>query len=184
MDTGKVLVFRDDQDRKAMISHRGANVSLTPDDIDFDLIKRCEALFISGYALLHPPQCQAALSAAKASRDAGNFVAFDIVPHRVFSKPLGPEYTECLSLANAIFLEAGTARRMLRHDWTDTDAIVKELLRMHDLVVLRVSNDMEIVATRTATAIFDTGYSSADLKLGYLDRLAAARLYTYLRSKS
>ena len=182
-DTGKVVILRDSNDQKAMISHRGANVSLNPGELNPEIIKNCDLLYISGYALLQKPQSLCCLEAVKEAKVAGTFTVLDVVPHRVFSTALPPEYIECLSLVDCIVLELGTARAMLKTSNEDQDMILDQLLQCYKLVVLRPSNDVQVIADNSFRKVENTGYSSAVNKVGFLDKLTASTLYAYLAGK-
>ena len=181
MDTGKVLIIKDTADQKAMISHRGANTSLAPDELDMRLIKGCGLLYVSGYALLEQPQSTSALIAVRMAKENGVFTMLDVVPHRVFSLQIPHEYQECMKLVDSIVLELGTARKMLGIPNGNHDLIINELLSSYQLVLLRTDNDTEIVAYRDVREVRNTGYSQASYKVGYLDRFTALTLRDFLK---
>jgi sugar/nucleoside kinase (ribokinase family) len=179
MDTGKVIILRDTNDKKAMISHRGANVNLRPDEIDRQVIENCDLLFISGYTLLEAPQSEASLEAVQIAKSKGIFVILDVVPHRVFAGDLSKDYYRCLSLVDSVVLELGTARRML-NNYNDSETnIIKSLLNLYKLVILRPNNDTQIIASQSHTKSMSTGYSQTPNKVGYLDKITAQVLFDY-----
>ncbi len=182
-DTGKVLILRDAYDQKAMISHRGANVSLSPSEVDTEIIKGCALIYISGYALLEQPQSISCLKAMRVAKGNNAFTVLDVVPHRIFSIKCPEEYIECLALADSIVLELGTARKMLNMIGASPNAILDQLLLSYKLVMLRTNNDTEIIACHDFRRVKDTGYSKADNKVGFLDRFAACTLHDYLTGK-
>ena len=110
------------------------------------------------------------------------FVVLDVVPHRVFSIGINADYLECLSLANGIVLELGTARRMLQeYSLTETN-LINKLLDSYELVILRLNNDEQILATSKILKRTDTGYSKAVNKVGYLDRVLARELFEFVQN--
>lgn len=180
MDTGKVIVLRDANDRKAMISHRGANVNLGANEINREVIEKCNLLYVSGYALLEAPQSKASLEAIKIAKKRGVFVTLDVVHHRVFSMKLCEDYLECLSLVDSIVLELGTARKMLNNYNDSETTIIKNLLESYELVILRPDNDIQIIASHSYIKSMATKYSQTENKVGYLDKITAKTLFDYI----
>jgi len=66
--TGITFIVVTPDGERTMFSYRGANVQLTSEDIAEDVIKQAGLLHISGYALLHPPQKDAAQQAVEFAR--------------------------------------------------------------------------------------------------------------------
>ena len=60
-----------------MVSDRGSAPELEPDELEADWF-RCDALHVSGYALMREPIAAAALRAARAARAAGARVSLDL----------------------------------------------------------------------------------------------------------
>lgn len=180
-DTGKIIILRDSNDKKAMISHRGANVNLRPEELNKNVIENCDILFISGYSLLEAPQSKSSIEAARIAKRSGAFVVLDVVPHRVFAIGLGRDYQECLSLADGLVLEAGTAKRMLNDQTAPVSKIIEGLLDSYRLVILRPDNNHQIIATHSYTERTSTGYCDAENKTGYLDKITAQLLFDFLQ---
>ena len=180
-DTGKILVVRDRSDRKMMVSHRGANVMFITKDVNWEILKESDIIYISGYALLEEPQSRTCLDIIHFARQTGVQVILDIVPHRVFSGHLSTNYSESLSLVQGVVLELGTAHGLLGSKDLSEHAVLQKLLLTYNFVVLSPDNDSQIIATRTRTFHVPTQYSQAKERLGYLDRLTAKVMINYLR---
>lgn len=183
MDTGKVVILRDTNDKKVVISHRGANVNLSSDEINGEIIKKCNILYISGYALLEAPQSKASLLALKIAKNNRVFTILDLVPHRIFATKLGSEYKECVSLVDAVILELGTARKFLNNTVDSENIILDELVKLYKLIILRPNNDTQIIADVSRRITVPTGYSQAENKVGYLDKITAKTLFNYVTEK-
>ncbi len=182
-DTGKVVILRDTKDRKLMISHRGANVSLTSDNINDEVIKESDLLYISGYALLESPQSKASLHALRIAKNNKVFIVLDVVPHRIFTTKPGDDYFESLSSIDAIILELGTARRLLNNMKASENGILDNLLESYKLVILRPNNDTQIIADLSRRTTVSTGYSQAENKVGYLDKITAKLMFDYIMER-
>ena len=176
--TAKSLIIRDEvHDVKAMVSHRGANVHLSPNSIPDGIVGSADLLYVSGYALLDAPQADAALHAMEVAKAAGVPIVLDVVPHRTFTDTLSDQYRAGLSFASGIILELGTARRLLG-DMQMSEADVREsLLKRFTAIILHPDNDSEVVATRSGFGRSETGYRHALQKTGYLDGRHARTLY-------
>src|SRR6185295_14863187 len=131
----------------------------------------------SGYALLEKPQSTTALKAARVAKNRCLPVVLDIVPHRVFTLGVNNEYNQCLSIADGIVLELNTARRLFECPNEPKAEVLRKALEVYSIVILRPSNDIQIVATRSASESMATGYSDAHEKTGFLDRLTAKTLF-------
>jgi ribokinase len=171
LSTGKSLILRDEgRDVKVMLSHRGANVGLAPKDIPHEVIQHSDLLYISGYAFLEAPQSTAALMAIEIAKSHSVSVILDVVPHRIVSVGLPPDYQAALALADFLVLELGTARRLLNRPEAREEEALTGLLERYSGVVLYPSNEAQIIATRDFTLRSETGYASASNKTGYLDK--------------
>ena len=173
LSTGRSLILRDEaRDTKVMVSHRGANVALLPEEIPEEPIASAHLLYISGYALLEAPHAQA-VRAIEVARQHGTAVMVDLVPHRIFASGLSHDYRRALDRADALVLELGTARRLLGNGKLSEDQAIKHLLETYAAIVLYPNNDVQIVATRGSSHRTVTGYSHAREKTGYLDKYRA-----------
>jgi sugar/nucleoside kinase (ribokinase family) len=74
--TGVVVAIAAAGDR-TLVSDRGSAPALRPDELDPAWF-RCDALHVSGYALLREPVASAALRAAALARDGGGRVSVDL----------------------------------------------------------------------------------------------------------
>jgi ribokinase len=63
---------------RTMLSDRGAAAELSPDELDPAWLEGCDALHVSGYALLREPAATAAEQAAALARAAGARVSLDL----------------------------------------------------------------------------------------------------------
>lgn len=66
--TGLTFIIVTPDGERTMFSHRGANTLLDPSDIKEDIFKEAALLHLSGYALLEPPQKDAAWKAVELAR--------------------------------------------------------------------------------------------------------------------
>lgn len=144
------------------------------------VLQIAELLYLSGYSLLQQPQSTTALSAIRVAKDAGVFCVLDVVPHRVFGSNLAPDYWAALESVDAVILDLGTAKRLLGTLESSEDEIVRALLQRYKVVILRPTNDHQIIADRQSMRREATGYGTAEDKTGYLDRVSAATLFGYL----
>jgi len=75
--TGLTFILVTEEGERTMFGFRGANVHLSPDEIDVNYIQNADTLHISGYSLLRDPQRKAALKALEGAKKAGILVSFD-----------------------------------------------------------------------------------------------------------
>lgn len=85
--TGITFIVVTPDGERTMFSYRGANVQLTPDDIEEDVIKKAGLLHISGYALMHSPQKDAAQRAVEFARKHNIPISIDTGLEPVLASP-------------------------------------------------------------------------------------------------
>jgi ribokinase len=78
--TGTIFVLVDRSGQRTMLSFRGVNVKLLPEEIPRKYIADSRLLHVSGYSLVHAPQCDAALTAMKYAKEANVRVSLDPSP--------------------------------------------------------------------------------------------------------
>jgi len=75
--TGLTFILVTEDGERTMFGFRGANVHLSPDEMEISYIQNADALHISGYSLLRDPQRKAALKALDGAKRAEVLVSFD-----------------------------------------------------------------------------------------------------------
>jgi ribokinase len=78
--TGTIFVIVDRSGQRTMLSFRGVNVRLLPEEIPREYIAGSRLLHVSGYSLVHAPQCNAAVTAMKYAKEANVRISFDPSP--------------------------------------------------------------------------------------------------------
>lgn len=75
--TGLMFIPVTPDGERTMFGFRGANICLCAEEMDLDYIREAWLLHLSGYALMTPPQRDAALAAAHAAHEAGIPLSLD-----------------------------------------------------------------------------------------------------------
>jgi sugar/nucleoside kinase (ribokinase family) len=75
---GVVVSIVEPGGERSMLSDRGVATELRPEDIQPEWLAGCDALYVSGYALLRHPIDDAAVGAARTVREQGGLVAVDL----------------------------------------------------------------------------------------------------------
>lgn len=96
---------------RTMFAFRGANVYLSPEEIDESYIKSAKMFHLSGYSLLRNPQRKAALKALEAARKGGLSVSLD--PGLLTSKEAAHHVRSILKHMNQIFLNTSEAEQLI-----------------------------------------------------------------------
>ncbi|GAA4129427.1 hypothetical protein [Actinomadura keratinilytica] len=158
-------------------------------------IRRADALFADGYALLAPVSRAALRAAVRIAREAGTLVAFDLVPHDVDRRLPAAEAVPVLEAADVVISEVPTLARLLGLPVPCDAAGVHDMLPVLDRAVqgrplwlLRhgPSSLEDVVAYRREHVLLEypTGYGPGVRRTGFGDRLAAAELYWWLSLRS
>ncbi|XRQ15885.1 PfkB family carbohydrate kinase [Actinomadura welshii] len=182
----RLLVVRDDPPCRRLTARevRAAAAGIAGADV----------LATDGYSLLSPVSRSALHAAARAARDAGTRVAFDLVPHDIDARLPPGEVLPLLALADLVISEAPTLARLLGRPVPAGAHGVRELLPALDRAVagrplwlLRFgATSLErVVAYRRERLLMEypTGYGDGVERAGFGDRLAAAELYWWLSGR-
>jgi len=78
--TGTIFVIVDRSGQRTMLSFRGVNVRLLPEEIPRQYVAGSRLLHVSGYSLVRAPQCDAALTAMKYAKEANVRISLDPSP--------------------------------------------------------------------------------------------------------
>jgi len=183
--------------RLLVAAREGPNRRLTEADVHgaASEIRRADALFMDGYALLAPDSRAALRAAAHAAREAGTLVAFDLVPHDIDTRLPAADVVPMLELADVIITEAPTVARLLGQPESKEPAGVRALLPALDRAVpgrplwlLRFgASSLERVLAHQSERVrleYPSGYGSGVERAGFGDRLAACELYWWLSAIS
>lgn len=110
--TGTVFVIVDKSGQRTMLSFRGVNVRLLPEEIPREYITGSRLLHVSGYSLLRAPQCDAALTAMKYAKEANVRISVDPSPlvHLAERKVLA----ETLEFVDVLLPNEGEAKYLSR----------------------------------------------------------------------
>lgn len=157
-------------------------------------IRRADALFTDGYALLAPVSRAALYAAARTAREAGTAVVFDLVPHDIDARLRSVDVLPLLSLADVVISEAPTVARLLGRPAPVGGAEMRELLPALDRAVpgrplwlLRFgASSLERVLAHQRERLlmeYASGYGEGVERTGFGDRLAAGELYWWLSSR-
>lgn len=145
-ETGTIVVIVDADGGRTMLTDRGANVALAPEDIPADVLDGAALLHLSGYTLFEEPARGTALDLMARARAAGVPVSVD--PSSVaFLQDVGPrqflDWTAgaalCFPNRDEAALLAGTA---------DPVAAAQRLCEVYATVVVTLDADGVVVARR------------------------------------
>jgi ribokinase len=78
--TGTIFVIVDRTGQRTMLSFRGVNIRLLPEEILREYIAGSRLLHVSGYSLVRAPQCNAALTAMNYAKEANLRISLDPSP--------------------------------------------------------------------------------------------------------
>jgi len=110
--TGTIIVIVDRRGQRTMLSFRGVNVRLLPEEIPREYIADSKLLHVSGYSLIHAPQRDAALTAMRYAKEANVRISLDPSPlvHLAARKVLA----ETLGLVDVLLPNEAEAKYLSR----------------------------------------------------------------------
>jgi sugar/nucleoside kinase (ribokinase family) len=76
--TARCLILVTPDAQRTMCTYLGASVGLDPSDLDLDLVKQAQVLYLEGYLWDSEPAKRAFIAAAEAMREAGGLVALTL----------------------------------------------------------------------------------------------------------
>jgi ribokinase len=142
--TGTVLVVVDGDGQRTMFSFRGSTTQYGPDEVDCDLIASSSIVHVSGYALIHAPQRDAALRAMEHARQANVPVSLDPGPHINIAEQ--NTVTRALRLTTLILPDLAEAQ-LLTNQVNPEDAANKLLNLGPKIVALKLGEHGSMIAT-------------------------------------
>ncbi len=170
--TGTVLVIVNEGGQRTMFSFRGAGTQLRHEEIDRDFITAARVLHVSGYALMHSPQREAALKAMEYAEQANVAVSLDPSPHIHMAEK--ESVARGLRVASLLFPDLAEARTL--SGTVEPEEAADRLLRLGPKVIalklghrgclIATSNqrilvpsfDVEVADTTGAGDAFDAGF--------------------------
>jgi len=177
--TGSVVVLASGDDR-TMLTDRGANLRLSPDDIDATLAGAPEAihLHLSGYALLDDGSRTAALHALTAAAERGLTTSVDAASAAPLRAVGGGKFLEWVRATDALFVNVDEAQALLDTEERDPSVLARNLARWCGIAVVKLgsggaasyivgSSDVLTVEAAKAVAVDATGAGDA-FAAGYL----------------
>jgi len=184
--TGTVLVIVEKSGQRTMLSFRGVNVRLLPEEISREYVAGSRLLHVSGYSLVRAPQCDAALTAMKYAKEANVRISLDPSPlvHLAERKVLAEtlEFVDVLlpNEAEAKYLSRKANIRNAGRTLLEKGASIvamklgaKGCLVMSEHEVFRVPPfNVETIDTTGAGDAFNAGFSAGYLKGWNLKRSA------------
>ncbi len=75
--TGVVFTIVDGNGERTMLSYRGVNVRLRPDEVSEECIGSAELLYVSGYSLIKRPQSDAVMKCIELAKKNNMLISFD-----------------------------------------------------------------------------------------------------------
>jgi sugar/nucleoside kinase (ribokinase family) len=116
--TGRSIIVRDLNDVRLLVDNgRNANRSLTEGDVEVysEEIINAQILYISGYCIKDPeaPRLRAVRKAVDIAMSGNVIIAFDVVPHKIYSTYTLSELHEIIPRIDILISEVATMRRFL-----------------------------------------------------------------------
>jgi ribokinase len=137
--TGRIIVLAEGTER-SMLTDRGANLCLEPDDIDAALSGAADAvhLHLSGYALLDAASRPAALHALAAAAERGLTTSVDAASAGPLRRVGGKTFLEWVRATDALFVNADEAQALLETDESDPSLLARSLARWCGVAIVKL----------------------------------------------
>nr|MDT0658500.1 carbohydrate kinase family protein [Micromonospora sp. DSM 115978] len=202
---GTVMILRDRSPkrpggRRLLVSSTSApNLTLSTAEIHqhAEAIGASDALFMDGYSTLSATSAACLLTAARIAREAGVMVCFDLVPHSIDNYLDPTDIGTYLNMADLVITEARTVARIfgVSSEYPFPTKLIaplaERLVRKHPDVsywILRFgAGDMQqsaLCRPGHEVSYYETGYTTADVRTGFGDRIAAAEVFQLLKQRA
>jgi sugar/nucleoside kinase (ribokinase family) len=182
--TGQAIISYLPGDHRYMVSDPGANASFSVADITCGMrqaVTRGGLVYVSGYALVHPPRRQATVELIQSAAQTGATVALDLVPHDLDRFVNPASIRSVLKHVDWIFSAEITARRLLGvGPVAPAQAILAELRTLVGTVALFSHPSQATVASGDTERRHEFDYVSGASSRGQSARSHAQLLARYL----
>jgi sugar/nucleoside kinase (ribokinase family) len=179
--TGRVLALYSGRGERLLVSDRGANADLCPEDLTQDMflaVREAAAVHVSGYTLLQPQRREAVKALAVAAREGGALVALDYAPHDLHMHLPPSELIDAIApFVDCAFVELPLAAR-LAGEWTPSGAVnVPAVLAWwgsrFEHAVIHVTPGRAILRSAGRDRTIDTAYAAGTRSRGQSARVQA-----------
>lgn len=163
--TGSSIILVSPDSERTMNTYLGVNRMFSKDDIDFNVLKRAEILYFTGYMWDTEPQKEAVLAAIEAVRSHGGSVAFDVADPFAVQRNREDFLQLIENKADIVFANREEAKLLYDVDTAEDAAdLLGEIVNLsvvkngaHGSLVKRKNAIVERIPVRQVTAIDTTG---------------------------
>jgi ribokinase len=138
--TGSVIVLAHTGER-SMLCDRGANLLLTPSDVDAALVEPVGHVHVSGYTLLDGSCRPAGLHALVAARAKGATTSVDAASAAPLRRVTGPAFLGWVRGVDILFANLAEAEALLDADGVDPADLARSLARPAGQAVVKLGPD-------------------------------------------
>lgn len=190
--TGKVIIVYLPNDKRFMISDRGASVGFYKKDLSLktlSAVRRADLLYVDGYNSLKNPLKSTAKYLMKEANKHNTLVAFDVVPHTIYQQMSFRQLKSYTKYVNIISFELNTARRFLelapvkkRPPIKNIIETLKPFTSKYEVIFTRIGNECLAINRQGIIEKISTKYG-ADIglkKRGYFDKAFTKFLHQYI----
>jgi sugar/nucleoside kinase (ribokinase family) len=166
LSTGLLISLIDSSAERSFITARGANNTLTPDEIDPILRTLCyKYLYTTGYSLSYSPQCDAIIHSMQLAKRSSAITIFDAGAYNIITKNIR-YFKTALELTDILSCNLEEAR-VISNESNIRD-IISKLTEIIKIVIIRLGKDGCIVCNNK-----ETKYISIPLKINAIDTTGA-----------
>lgn len=181
--TGKILIFVDEKGERTMITDRGVNLTLSPDELPIEPFLKAKHLHLTGYSFFGTDMLITATQLAlKQARERGLSISVDPSSYALL-KEFGPRRFLELTANSDLFFpnyEEGKVLTGLEGE----EEIVRSLLRYYRNVVLKLGAKGCLIGGQEGLVRINNDYRAQNPDTtGAGDAFAAAFVTGYLKQK-
>lgn len=176
--TGAILLFLDDTGERTMVTSRGANLQLRPEDLPEEFLVDLEHLHVTGYSLFGSEDLlKTTMTLLQKARQLGVQTSVDPSSYALLAEFGVERFLDITRGANLVFPNLDEGRVLTGSQ--DPDSIVKELQKWYDRVILTMgpqgclcatNGELVRVATTEVEVVDTTGAGDA-FAAGFLHAL-------------
>ena len=184
--TASVAVWIDQTGQRSMVSGQGADFSLFPSELPFDVIKKANHLHLTAWSFFTDPPRAAATKAAEIAKQNGSTLSFDPGSFQLIKQRGVDKFINIIKNLDIKIIFPNLQEGQILSGETEPNAIVKKLKEIlpETIIALKLDSKGALIFDETKITPVSPGSETIIDATGAGDSFAGAYLAHYFKKKN